>query len=83
MKTVEFIGIPYNAANMKIRMEREGELNQLLQSNCMSGERRLGRYEGYIYLEEDNSQEKPTAQMLRLTERGKQMIQWIEENEEK
>ena len=83
LKTVEFIGIPYNAANMKIRMEREGELNQLLQSNCMSGERRLGRYEGYIYLGEDNSQEKPTAQMLHLTERGKQMIQWIEENEEK
>ena len=61
-------------------MEREGELNKLLQNNYMSGERRLGRYEGYVYLEEDSSQTKPTVQMFRLTERGKQLIKWIEEN---
>lgn len=80
LKTIEFIGTPYNASNMKIRMEREGELNKLLQNNYMSGERRLGRYEGYVYLEEDSSQTKPTVQMFRLTERGKQLIKWIEEN---
>lgn len=80
LKTIEFIGTPYNASNMKIRMVREGELNQLLKNNYMMGDRRFGRYEGYIYLEEYNSREKPTAQMLRLTERGKQLIQWVEKN---
>ena len=42
----------------------------------MTGERNLGKLTGYVELEMDNPKDRPNINMLKLTERGKQFIQW-------
>ena len=47
----------------------------------MANEYNLGKLSGYVELEMDNPNAKPNKSMLRLTERGKQLIRWGDEKQ--
>ncbi|WP_458459071.1 helix-turn-helix domain-containing protein [Pseudobutyrivibrio sp.] len=79
LKTIEAIGTDFlSAANMNIRLEKTNDINKILQSSIdyMTGERNLGKLTGYVELKIENSKDRPNISMLKLTERGKQLIQW-------
>lgn len=79
LKTIEAVGTDFlSAANMNIRLEKSKEIDQILQNSYdyMTGTRNLGKLTGYVELEIGNSNDRPIISMLKLTERGKQFIQW-------
>lgn len=82
LKTIEAVGTEIlSPANLRIRMEKGQEIERLL-SNCvdrMTGEVNLGKLEGYVELEVNNVLQPLNISMLRLTERGEQLIQWFDE----
>ena len=84
LKTIDALGTDFlSPANMNIRIEKSKEINQILQNSIdfMTGARNLGKLTGYIELEMDNPNDRPNISMLKLTERGKQFIQWGIKNE--
>lgn len=79
LKTIDAVGTDFlSPANMNIRLEKSKEINQILQNGIdyMTGKRNLGMLAGYAELEMTNPNEKPNISMLKLTERGKQFIEW-------
>ncbi len=79
LKTIEAVGTDFlSAANMNIRLEKSKEIDQILQNSFdyMTGTRNLGMLAGYVELKMDNPNDIPKISMLKLTERGKQLIQW-------
>lgn len=84
LKTIEAQGTePLSVANMSIRSEKTREINRILQNGAgyMANEYNLGKFSGYVELEMDNPNAKPNISMLRLTERGKQLIRWGDEKQ--
>lgn len=82
LKTIETQGTePLSVANMSVRSEKTREINRILQNGAgyMANEYNLGKLSGYVELEMDNPNNKPNISMLRLTERGKQLIRWGDE----
>ncbi len=79
LKTIDAVGTDFlSPANMNMRLEKSKEINQILQNGIdyMTGKRNLGILAGYAELEMTNPNEKPNISMLKLTERGKQFIEW-------
>ena len=79
LKTIDAVGTDFlSPANMNIRLEKSKKINQILQNSIdyMTGKRNLGILTGYVELEMFNPNEKPNISMLKLTERGKQFIEW-------
>jgi len=79
LKTIDALGTDFlSRANTEMRIEKTKEINRILQNSLdlMTRERNLGKLSGYVELEMDNPNDKPTINMLKLTERGKQLIQW-------
>ena len=78
LKTIDALGTDFTSNNMGIRIEKTKEINRILQNSLdfMTGERNLGKLAGYVELEMDNSNDKPNINMLKLTKRGQQFIQW-------
>lgn len=79
LKTIEAVGTEFlSAANMNIRIEKGKDIDRILQGGLdyMTGERNFGKLTGYVELEMDNPKDRPNINMLKLTERGKQFIQW-------
>lgn len=79
LKTIDAVGTDFlSPANMNMRLEKSKEINQILQNGIdyMTGKRNLGMLAGYVELEMTNPNEKPNISMLKLTERGKQFIEW-------
>lgn len=79
LKTIEAVGTDFlSAANMNVRLEKSKAIDQILQNSFdyMTGTRNLGKLTGYVELKMDNPNDSPKISMLRLTERGRQFIQW-------
>lgn len=79
LKTIDAVGTDFlSPANMNIKLEKSKNINQILQNSVdyMTGKRNLGKLTGYVELEMDNPNDRPTISMLKLTERGKQFIEW-------
>lgn len=79
LKTIDAVGTDFlSPANMNIRLEKSKVINQILQNGIdyMTRKRNLGMLAGYVELEMTNPNEKPNISMLKLTERGKQFIEW-------
>ncbi len=84
LKTIEAQGTePLSVANMSVRSEKTREINRIFQNGAgyMANEYNLGKLSGYVELEMDNPNAKPNISMLRLTERGKQLIRWGDEKQ--
>lgn len=84
LKTIEAQGTePLSVANMSVRSEKTREINKILQNGVgyMAKEYNLGKLTGYVELEMDDTNEKPNISMLRITERGKQLIRWGDEKQ--
>lgn len=82
LKTIEAKGTELlSVTNMSVRSEKTREINRILQSGVgyMIKEYNLGKLAGYVELEMDDLNEKPNIRMLKLTERGKQLILWGDE----
>lgn len=79
LKTIDALGTDFlSRANTEMRIEKTKEINRILQNSLdlMTIERNFGKLSGYVELEMDNPNDKPTINMLKLTERGKQLIRW-------
>lgn len=86
LKTIEAVGTdPLSVKNAIVRSEKSREINRILQNGTgyMTNEYNLGKLSGYVELEMDNPNNKPNISMLRLTERGKQLIRWGDEKRKK
>lgn len=84
LKTIEAQGTePLSVSNMSVRSEKTREINRILQNGAgyMANEYNLGKLSGYVELEMDNPNVKPNISVLRLTERGKQLIRWGDEKQ--
>lgn len=82
LKTIEAVGTdPLSVKNVIVRSEKSREINRILQSGVgyMVKEYNLGKLTDYVELEMDDPNEKPNISMLRITERGKQLIRWGDE----
>ncbi len=79
LKTIEAVKKDYSGiTNLNVRLEKTTNINRVLQHNYnrATGECNLDRLTGYVELEMENPQEVPNISKLKLTERGKQYIQW-------
>ncbi len=82
LKTIEAVGTdPLSVKNVIVSSEKSREINRILQSGVvyMAKEYNLGKLTGYVKLEMDDLNEKPNISMLRITDRGKQLIRWGDE----
>lgn len=82
LKAIENTDTNQKVRNAGFVMNNIKELNYILKRYEESSfdKSTLGRYEGYIELEKDMPGERLTVSMLKLTERGKELIKWFEEN---
>ena len=85
LKTIDAFGTQFfSITNMQVRADREKEIKGILyQYANMIGDRNLGRLTGYVEIISANQNGVPGIENLRLTDRGKQLIQWYEDNNNK
>lgn len=79
LKTIEAVDKDFSGIkNLNVRLEKTANINKVLQNNYnrTTGECNLGSLTGYVELEMENPQDVPNISNLKLTERGKQYIQW-------
>lgn len=85
LKTIEAFGTPIlSRSNLQARVDREKEINGILYRYAnMMGERNLGHLTGFVEIDSTNQKSALGIGNLRLTNRGKQLIQWYEVNNNK
>ncbi len=85
LKTIEAFGSPFlSPTNMQVRANREKEIRGIINGYVnMNGERNLGHLTGYVEIDSTNQKSTLGIGSLRLTNRGKQLIQWYEDNNNK
>lgn len=78
LKTIEFVGKDFNVNNLNVRLEKTTIINRVIQTNYnrTTGECNLAQLTGYVEFKLENPQEVPTIKNLKLTELGKEYIQW-------
>ena len=83
LKAIDDNNVPHSQANLKVRMDTFRELNNIIKNRsmdyCMPENKTFGRFEGYICFEGEDSNGVQNVESVRLTDRGKQLIKWVEE----
>lgn len=84
LKVIEAVGTNVTGNNFQTMMRLSTQINaQLKNVNPSTGKRDLGLLEGYASLEIDNPRAEANIGMLRWTERGKQLVEWVEAQNKK